>query len=240
MISYAEELIEKGNYVLLTTHSPEVMAWGEEREEVFNYGMGWDPETFTPTYTGRKGVIGISASFPLAERLEFPLTVIEKAKKRAGKSVELQLLYEKLERKLDEVEKLKFSLLEREKEVERKEQEIERKIEIELKKIRARIKEEARRTKEILRNILETAKKETSVEKIKTFIQKVEKISEEYEERYPPLPGPPSKGDVVYIPFLKKKGVVVDYNEKKEIAELDIEGKKIFVPFSLLTNKIEG
>jgi len=240
LISYAEELIERGNYVLLTTHSPEVMAWGEEREDTFNYGMGWDPVTFTPTYIGKRGIIGISASFHLAERLEFPRTVIEKAKKRAGKSAELQLLYEKLERELSEVEKMKFVLVEREKKLEMRELEVERKVESELKKIRANLREEARRTKEILKNLLEAAKKETSVEKLRSYIQKVEKISEEYEEKHTPLSAPPSKGDVVYIPFLKKRGTVLSYNEKKEVAEVEIEGRRIFVPFSLLAKGIEG
>jgi len=239
LISYVEELIEKGNYVLLTTHSPEVMAWGEEREDAFNYGMGWDPQTFTPTYTGKKGIIGISASFYLAERLDFPRSVVERAKKRAGKSAELQLLYERLERELSEVEKMKSSLIEREKKLEMRELEIERKMDVELKKMKTNIREEARKTKEILKNMLEAAKKESSVEKIKSYIQKVEKISEECEEKHTPLSIPPSKGDVVYIPFLKKKGRVLNYNEKKEIAELEIEGRKILVPLSLLTKSFE-
>jgi DNA mismatch repair protein MutS2 len=240
LISYAEELIEKGNYVLLTTHSPEVMAWGEEREDAFNYGMGWDPERFTPTYIGKKGMIGISASFHLAERLEFPRSIIEKAKRRAGKSAELQLLYQRLEKELSEVEKMKSLLVEREKKLEMRELEVERKMDSELRKMRASLREEARKTREILKSILESAKKETSVEKIKSYIKKVEKISEEYGEKHTPLSAPPSKGDVVYIPFLKKKGTVLSYNEKKEIAEVEIEGKKIFVPFSLLAKGIEG
>lgn len=234
LISYVEELIEKGNFLLITTHSPEVMAWGEGRKDAFNYGMGLDTETFAPTYIGKKGIIGISASFQLAERLKFPHSVIEKAMKRAGKSAELQLLNEKLQRELSEIEKLRSSIIEREKKVEMREKEIEKKMETELKRAKTTMREEVRKTKEALKSILESAKKEKSIEKIKSLLSEVEKYSERCEEKHPPLSSAPSKGDVVYIPFLKKKGIVISYNDKKEIAELEIEGKKIFVPLSHL------
>lgn len=235
LTSYVEELVERKNFVIITTHSPDVMAWAETRKECFNFGMGWDPEKFSPTYRGRKGITGISASFQLAGRLNFPPSVIKRAAERAGRSAELQLLFEKFQKGLVEIEMKEALLREREVEMEKRERELRDKMEKEWKKAREKIREEIRKAKRELKEMLESARKEKKEEEIKGLMRKVEEISGKYEKPHRPLSRTPSPGEILFIPFLKTKGVVVAYNEKKETVDIEIGGKRITIPLSFLS-----
>ena len=79
-IAILEALREKGCLFLATTHYPEVKTYALETEGLQNACMQFDKETLMPLYTLKIGEVGESCALYIAEKLGFPVELLDIAK----------------------------------------------------------------------------------------------------------------------------------------------------------------
>lgn len=79
-IAILEALREKGCLFLATTHYPEVKTYALETEGLQNACMQFDKETLMPLYTLKIGEVGDSCALYIAEKLGFPVALLDIAK----------------------------------------------------------------------------------------------------------------------------------------------------------------
>ncbi|SFV75549.1 Recombination inhibitory protein MutS2 [hydrothermal vent metagenome] len=99
-----DELIHRGQKVVVTTHHKRLAALMADRDDVTLMAAIYDEEQRKPTYEFLQGIIGKSYAFETASRYGIPHKIVEEAKKVYGDNSEkLSLLIEKgseLEREL--------------------------------------------------------------------------------------------------------------------------------------------
>ncbi len=79
-MSILDDLGAKESYVLVTTHYPELKAYGFDRDKTINASMEFDQETLQPTYKLLLGIPGRSNALEIAKRIAFTDSVIIEAK----------------------------------------------------------------------------------------------------------------------------------------------------------------
>jgi len=79
-MSILDALGAKNSYVLVTTHYPELKAYGFDREKTINASMEFDQETFKPTYKLLLGIPGQSNALEIAKRLGIAEAIIMESK----------------------------------------------------------------------------------------------------------------------------------------------------------------
>ncbi|CUS26548.1 Recombination inhibitory protein MutS2 [Paucilactobacillus oligofermentans DSM 15707 = LMG 22743] len=79
-MSILDALGAKSSYVLVTTHYPELKAYGFDREKTINASMEFDQETFKPTYKLLLGIPGQSNALEIAKRLGITESIIMESK----------------------------------------------------------------------------------------------------------------------------------------------------------------
>ncbi|WP_442760939.1 endonuclease MutS2 [Paucilactobacillus nenjiangensis] len=79
-MSILDDLGAKESYVLVTTHYPELKAYGFDRDKTINASMEFDQETLQPTYKLLLGIPGRSNALEIAKRLGLSDSVILEAK----------------------------------------------------------------------------------------------------------------------------------------------------------------
>ncbi len=93
------ELTERGAMTIATTHHGMLKAFAHETPGVSNASLEFDQETLTPTYKFRSGLPGSSYALELAQRLEIPRGLIDRARELVGdEKVKLEQLLSDLER----------------------------------------------------------------------------------------------------------------------------------------------
>src|SRR5581483_10811478 len=76
----------RGAFTLASTHLMTMKVYGASTEGVRNGSMGFDEETFQPTYVLRLGAPGKSAGLAIASRLGLDPALIENARSRMTSS----------------------------------------------------------------------------------------------------------------------------------------------------------
>lgn len=118
-IAILEELRQRKTTVVSTTHYGKLKAYGKKHEEILLASVQFDLELLKPTYRYIEGLTGQSNAFDIAQRFGLKESIIQEARKlkELDKSEE-DLLIEKLEKQLSEVdslnEKLQQAILEEE------------------------------------------------------------------------------------------------------------------------------
>lgn len=79
-ISILEMIENRGTTTVITSHYPELKAYGYNKVEVTNASMTFDIDTFSPTYQLRIGIPGRSNAFEIATRLGMPDNIIERSR----------------------------------------------------------------------------------------------------------------------------------------------------------------
>lgn len=98
-----------GSYVMVTSHYPELKAYGYNRPQTINASMEFDVDTLSPTYRLLIGVPGRSNAFEISKRLGLSVDVIDSARQLIdGESQNLNEMIADLEnrRKMAETEYL--------------------------------------------------------------------------------------------------------------------------------------
>ncbi|MEZ2459152.1 endonuclease MutS2 [Salinicoccus roseus] len=84
-ISILEYLLDKHTTVVATTHYPQLKSFSYTREDTVNASVEFDVETLSPTYRLLMGIPGKSNAFEISNKLGLDSTVIERARKLAGR-----------------------------------------------------------------------------------------------------------------------------------------------------------
>ncbi|GEO65958.1 endonuclease MutS2 [Levilactobacillus spicheri] len=79
-IAILDQIGTLGSYVMVSTHYPELKAYGYNRPETINASMEFDAQTLQPTYRLLIGIPGRSNAFDIAARLGMPATVVAAAR----------------------------------------------------------------------------------------------------------------------------------------------------------------
>lgn len=104
-IALLDAIAQKGSYVMITSHYPELKAYGYNRPETINASMEFNVDTLSPTYRLLIGIPGRSNAFEIARRLGLNDMVIDSARQlMSGESQSVDQMIQDLESKRKEAE----------------------------------------------------------------------------------------------------------------------------------------
>ena len=154
-VAVVEHFRSAGAYTLVSTHLMALKIYGASTEGVVNGSMGFDENTFEPTYVLRLGLPGKSAGLEIATRLGMPEDIMNRARRSmSDRERDVTRFLNELHLRTEEAQTLARSLREKQGELERREKELAREWE---KRETAKLKELERRTEETLARFEEQA-----------------------------------------------------------------------------------
>jgi len=104
-IAMLDFIAQKGSTVMITSHYPELKAYGYNRPETVNASMEFNVDTLKPTYRLLIGIPGRSNAFEIAKRLGMMDQVISSAKQlMSGESQSVDEMIQDLETKRKQAE----------------------------------------------------------------------------------------------------------------------------------------
>ena len=143
-VAIVEHFRAAGAYTLVSTHLMALKVYGAGTEGVVNGSMGFDEETFEPTYQFRAGMPGKSAGLEIATRLGMPEDIMRRARQSLGdRDRDVTRFVAELHRRIEETQVLERSLQEKIAATEKRDKELANEWE---KKETAKLKELERRT----------------------------------------------------------------------------------------------
>lgn len=96
--------LERGVTTIVTTHHPELKAFGYERRGVRNASVEFDLDTLAPTYRLMVGIPGRSNALAIASRLGLPTDIIEQARGMvATEDLQVDDLLDEIQKTRDEI-----------------------------------------------------------------------------------------------------------------------------------------
>ena len=106
--AFVEEVIAKGSRVIVTTHHGSLKVFAHEHENVVNGAMEFNQENLSPTYRFKKGIPGSSYAFEIADRMNLPRELMDKARQLLGEQKDsMGYLLINLEKQMQEAEELR-------------------------------------------------------------------------------------------------------------------------------------
>jgi len=147
-VAIVEHFRTAGAFTLVSTHLMALKIYGASTEGVVNGSMGFDEETFEPTYHLRLGLPGKSAGLEIATRLGMPEDIMRRAKlSMSDRERDVTRFLSELHRRIEETKSLEDSLRAQLVHLEQREKEIAHDWE---KRETAKLKELERRTEQAL------------------------------------------------------------------------------------------
>ncbi len=147
-VAIVEHFRTAGAFTLVSTHLMALKIYGASTDGVVNGSMGFDEETFEPTYHLRVGLPGKSAGLEIATRLGIPEDIMNRARRSmSDRERDVTRFLSELHRRLEETQSLEEKLRARLVEVDQREKDIAREWE---KRETAKLKELERRTDQAL------------------------------------------------------------------------------------------
>jgi DNA mismatch repair protein MutS2 len=222
-----DDLIKRGQKVVVTTHHKRLAALMADREDVELMAAIYDEKNRVPTYEFMHGIIGKSYAFETASRYGISNKIVNEAKALYGDNSEkLNILIERgsqLERELKQKHKL----------IDEKLEQIKAR-ELELKEQKQSVYEELEREKNALKESYESAINEAKQAARAGDMQAIHRAMNEANKKLPQEKKEPqilqtpefNVGDSVK--YHSKKGVIVAMKDKKE-AIVEIEGMRVRV-----------
>jgi DNA mismatch repair protein MutS2 len=221
--SILAELTQRGALTIATTHHGMLKAFAHETPNVSNASMEFDQETLKPTYRFRSGIPGSSYALELANRLDLPLSVVNRARSFVGdEKIKLENLLAELERQTQEYrtqiqdvssERARLNSLVKIYEQKTKD------LKDELKVIRKHAVDEAKDIVSGAQALIERSVKEireSSAEKkaVQTARQNVQEFQKKIQELAPKEQAPPLEeleiGDTVRVKDTQQEGELVE------------------------------
>lgn len=154
--SIIEEFINKGSFLIITTHHSFLKFFAANKPELLNSSMEFNSETLEPTYRFIQGIPGSSYTFEIAKRMKLDEKIIEGAKKYLKRSdIQIENYIAQLQQKVQYYTQL-VNELRREKE---ELQKLKTEFQLKLSKIKSETKEIKRKALLEAEQILKTANK---------------------------------------------------------------------------------
>ncbi len=154
-VAIVEHFRAAGAYTLVSTHLMALKIYGAGTGGVVNGSMGFDEETFEPTYRLRVGLPGKSAGLEIATRLGMPEDIMRRARHAmSDRERDVTRFLDELHRGIEETQVLERSLREQIAAAEKREKEVAREWE---QRETAKLKELERRTDQALARFEEQA-----------------------------------------------------------------------------------
>lgn len=219
--------LERGVTTIVTTHHPELKAFGYERPGVRNASVEFDLETLAPTYRLMVGIPGRSNALAIASRLGLPADIIEQARGMvATEDLKVDDLLDEIQKTRDEIRHLLSRKQEEEAEIDNLRLELVDRvenIEQERRKILAEAKEQAEADLEDLRR--EVRRMQRQLEGAGQPLDAIRQLAEQARTITPAdylkTPDPvekPNNGEVqqfrldemVWLPNLKAEGKITE------------------------------
>lgn len=240
--SIIEAMIRKGAFVFVTTHFHELRLWAVNRKDIVNGAMGFDPVLLKPTYKFIMGVSGESYTLKIAKDMGLPDEIIENANKILGEEyrefVEISNLIKKRELELSQ----KIAELETEKK--RYKEEFEALIEREKSDYQRKLEEFENERKRIISGLEEfynkvsaeiaRIQKESDMKKAVSLQREVKEFINKHKEAC--IKNDKivdfKAGDTVFIDAFKSKGIILEYDSRKNRHLVNIKGKNVWIDSS--------
>ncbi len=154
-VAVVEHFRAAGAFTLVSTHLMALKIYGASTEGVVNGSMGFDEETFEPTYRLRVGLPGKSAGLEIATRLGMPEDIMLRARQSmSDRERDVTRFLSELHRRIEQTQALEEELRWKLEETARREKELAREWE---KREDAKLKELERRTEQALARFEEQA-----------------------------------------------------------------------------------
>jgi DNA mismatch repair protein MutS2 len=154
-VAIVEHFRGAGAFTLVSTHLMALKIYGASTGGVVNGSMGFDEETFEPTYHLRLGLPGKSAGLEIATRLGMPEDIMRRARhSMSDRERDVTRFLSELHHRIETTQALEQNLREKLVELEQREKEIAREWE---KRETAKLKELERRTDAALARFEEQA-----------------------------------------------------------------------------------
>lgn len=143
-VAIVEHFRSAGAFTLVSTHLLALKIYGANTEGVVNGSMGFDEETFEPTYLLRVGLPGKSAGLEIATRLGMPEDIMRRARQSmSDRERDVTRFLGELHRRIEEAQALELELRRKIEESERAKKDLAREWE---KRESEKLKELERRT----------------------------------------------------------------------------------------------
>jgi DNA mismatch repair protein MutS2 len=154
-VAIVEHFRAAGAFTLVSTHLMALKIYGASTEGVVNGSMGFDEQTFEPTYILQLGLPGKSAGLEIATRLGIPEDIMNRARRSmSDRERDVTRFLSELHRRIEETGVLEQQLREKVALLERREKELAHEWE---KRETAKLKELERRTDQALAKFEEQA-----------------------------------------------------------------------------------
>ncbi len=154
-VAIVEHFRSAGAFTLVSTHLMALKIYGASTEGVVNGSMGFDEQTFEPTFHLRLGLPGKSAGLEIATRLGMPEDIMNRARRSmSDRERDVTRFLAELHRRIEETAALEQDLRGRIADYERRRKELAHEWE---KRESAKLKELERRTDEALARFEEQA-----------------------------------------------------------------------------------
>jgi DNA mismatch repair protein MutS2 len=154
-VAVVEHFRAAGAYTLVSTHLMALKIYGASTEGVVNGSMGFDEQTFEPTYHLQLGLPGKSAGLEIATRLGMPEDIMNRARRSmSDRERDVTRFLAELHRRIEETQQLEQTLRAKLAELEKREKELACEWE---KRETVKLKELERRTDEALARFEEQA-----------------------------------------------------------------------------------
>ena len=154
-VAIVEHFRGAGAFTLVSTHLMALKIYGASTAGVVNGSMGFDEQTFEPTYYLQLGLPGKSAGLEIATRLGMPEDIMLRARRSmSDRERDVTRFLGELHRRIEETQTLERSLSEKLGELDREQKELAREWE---RRESAKLKELERRTDQALARFEEQA-----------------------------------------------------------------------------------
>jgi DNA mismatch repair protein MutS2 len=246
-VSLMEAFVERGASLVVTTHYEELKAKAHVDRRFVNASFGYDPVTFAPSYLLTSGVPGRSGAIDVAARLGIPAAVVARAREVLGHRGRLDEVIAALEkeraalahaheegaRRAADLEKERHRLEQARRELEalRREatEQARREFLAELAEARAEVRAAVR--------ALQKAPSGSAAQAAREILARVEDQARAHRAPPPEPSAPPPRveaGMRVHVRNFRRSGVIVELNERKQQAMVDLGGARVVVPVASL------